>query len=100
MSSILGSPITSTYFERKITEVEFLNFHGAQESITRNRFRQPIPTRFLSPIDCSKIPTQRTKQKKVRNPVGRGLETEQTVCVDVTLYIKSKSNCMERYSEN
>ncbi len=27
-----------------------LNFYRAQESIPRNRFRQPIPTRFLAPI--------------------------------------------------
>ncbi len=44
-------------------EPEFLNFYGAQESVPRNQFcqplktggpvRQPYPTRFLpSPIDC------------------------------------------------
>ncbi len=45
-----------------------LNFYGAQESIPRNRFRQPMqhggpvrqlcPTRFLAPRDCSKISAQ------------------------------------------
>ncbi len=46
----------------------FLNFEGAHESIIKNRFRQPmlpgvagqydnpIPSLFLAPIDCSKIP--------------------------------------------
>jgi hypothetical protein len=44
----------------------FLNVYGAQESIPRHEFRQsfflagrydnPIPTRFLAPIDCLKIP--------------------------------------------
>ncbi len=33
-----------------LSEPVFLNFYGAQESIPRNRFRQPIPTRFLAPI--------------------------------------------------
>ncbi len=46
----------------------FLNVYGAQESIPRNEFRQPmyslagrydnpIPTRFRAPIDCLKIPS-------------------------------------------
>ncbi len=54
------------------TEPEFLNFNGAQESIPRKQFRQavcslagrydnPIPTRFLAPIDCLKIPAQNMK---------------------------------------
>jgi hypothetical protein len=46
---------------------DFYNVYGAQESISRNKFRQPtvcclagrydnpIPTRFLAPIDCFKI---------------------------------------------
>jgi hypothetical protein len=44
----------------------FCNVYGAQESIPRNEFRHlcslagrydnPIPTRFLAPIDCLKIP--------------------------------------------
>jgi len=44
----------------------FLNVYGAQESIPRNEFRHlcslagrynnPIPTWFLAPIDCLKIP--------------------------------------------
>jgi hypothetical protein len=49
------------------TELVFLNVYGAQESIPRNEFHQPmcslagrydnhIPTRFLAPIDCLKIP--------------------------------------------
>ncbi len=43
-------------------EPVFLNVYGAQESISRNEFRQlmqpynPIPTWFLAPIDCFKIP--------------------------------------------
>ncbi len=48
---------------------EFLNLQGAQESIQRNKFRQsvawrggpvdnPIPNRFLDPIECLKIPAQ------------------------------------------
>jgi hypothetical protein len=48
-------------------EPVFLNVYGAQESIPRNEFRQPmyslvgrydnpIPPRFLAPIDCLKIP--------------------------------------------
>ncbi len=50
------------------TEPEFSNFHETQESILRDQFRQPcslagrydnpIPTRFLAPIDCLKIPAQ------------------------------------------
>jgi hypothetical protein len=50
-----------------ISEPVFLNVYGAQESIPRNEFRQPIvpgrynnpiPPRFLAPIDCLKIPAQ------------------------------------------
>jgi hypothetical protein len=49
----------------------FLNVYGAQESIPRNEFRQaslcslagrydnPIPTRYLAPIDCLRIPALR-----------------------------------------
>ena len=47
-------------------EPVFLNVNGAQESIPRNysaslcslanRYDNPIPTRFLAPIDCLKIP--------------------------------------------
>jgi hypothetical protein len=47
-------------------EPEFLNVYGAQESIPRNesasqgslacQYDNPIPTRFLVPIDCLKIP--------------------------------------------
>jgi hypothetical protein len=37
-------------------EPEFVNVQGAQDSIPRNRFCQPIPTLFLAPIDCLKIP--------------------------------------------
>ncbi len=53
------------------TEPVFLNVYGAQVSIPRNEFRQPpvcslagrtithpIPSRFLVPIDCLKIPAQ------------------------------------------
>jgi hypothetical protein len=49
---------------------EIFNFYGAQESIPTNQFRQavlpggpdynPIPTRFLAPINCLKIPAQAT----------------------------------------
>ncbi len=50
-------------------EPVFLNVYGAQESIPRNEFRQPmcslagrydnpISTRFLARIDCLKIPAQ------------------------------------------
>jgi hypothetical protein len=53
--------------EHPLPEPVFLNVYGAQESIPRNEFRQPIssltgrydnpiPTRFLAPIDCLKIP--------------------------------------------
>jgi hypothetical protein len=41
------------------SEPVFLNVYGAQESIPRNdtiRYDNPIPTRFLAPIDCLKIP--------------------------------------------
>ncbi len=43
-----------------ISESEFLNFYGAQESIPRDQFRQSrydnaIPTRFLARIDCLKF---------------------------------------------
>jgi hypothetical protein len=47
-------------------EPVFLNFYGAQESIPRNesaslcslagRYDNSIPTRFLAPIECLKIP--------------------------------------------
>jgi hypothetical protein len=47
-------------------EPEFLTFYGAQESIPRinsailcsltGRYDNLIPTRFLAPIDCYKIP--------------------------------------------
>ncbi len=51
------------------TEPVFLKVYRAQESIPRNEFRQsiepgwpvPIPTRFLAPIDCLKIPAQDTR---------------------------------------
>jgi hypothetical protein len=54
-------------------ETVFLNFYEAQESISRNQFRQPmypgglvydnpIPTRFLALIDCSKIPAETSWQ--------------------------------------
>jgi hypothetical protein len=49
------------------SEPEFFNFEGSQESILRKkippvvcslagRYDNPIPTRFLDPIDCSKSP--------------------------------------------
>ncbi len=48
-----------------LSEFEFFNFYGAQESIPRDQFRQPsslagrydnaIPTRFLARIDCLKF---------------------------------------------
>ncbi len=48
------------------TEPKFLSFQGAQESTPRNQFLcslagqydNPIPTRFLDPINCLKIPVQ------------------------------------------
>ncbi len=53
------------------SEPVFLNVYGAQESIPRNEFRQlcslagrydnPIPTRFLAPIDSLKIPALYSK---------------------------------------
>ncbi len=53
-------------FNSKYTEPVFLNVYGAQESIPRNEFRQPMqpggPVRypihpwFLAPIDSLKIP--------------------------------------------
>ncbi len=57
-------------------ETVFLNFYGALESIPRNRFcllaggggpvRQPyIPTRFLAPVECSKIPAQVDEEVQV-----------------------------------
>ncbi len=65
------------------SEPEFLDFQGAQESIPRHQFRQPMqhgapvrqpyffPSRFLAPIDCLKIPalvsnlsTFRKKERK------------------------------------
>ncbi len=61
----LLTPRPFLYFLNSLSqcsEPEFLNFYGAQESIPRNQFRQPgrydnpIPTRFLSPTDCLKIP--------------------------------------------
>ncbi len=50
----------------QVTELVFLNVYEAQESIPRNEFRQPmvgrydnpIPPRFLDPIDSLKIPAQ------------------------------------------
>jgi hypothetical protein len=37
-------------------EAVFLDFYGAQESIPRNRFLQPLlPGRFQALIDCSKF---------------------------------------------
>jgi hypothetical protein len=58
-------------------EPVFLNVSGAQESTPKNEFRQPIlaggydiyiPTRFLAPIDCLKIPAQnRADQRKYRS---------------------------------
>jgi hypothetical protein len=55
-------------------EAVFLNFNGAQKSIPRNRFRQPMypggplrePYSYLvpSPIDCSKIPALAVFVKK------------------------------------
>ncbi len=53
-------------FLSDISESVFLNVFGAQESIPRNnsaslcslsgRYDNPIPTPFLAPIDCLKIP--------------------------------------------
>jgi hypothetical protein len=47
------------------SELEFLNFYGEpknrfQETITQPGWpvRQPIPNRFLAPIDCLKIQAQ------------------------------------------
>jgi hypothetical protein len=50
------------------TELVFLKVYGAQESIQgmnsaslcslAGRYDNPIPTRFLAPIDCFKIPAQ------------------------------------------
>jgi hypothetical protein len=50
------------------TEPVFLNVYGAQKSIPRinsaslcslaGQYDNPIPTRFLAPIDCLKIPAQ------------------------------------------
>ncbi len=52
--------------ESLLYEPVFLNVYGAQGSIPRNEFHQPIslasrydnpiPTRFLAPKDCLKIP--------------------------------------------
>jgi hypothetical protein len=52
----------------QLSEVVFLNLEGAQESIPRidsaslcspaGQYDNPIPTRFIAPIDCSKIPAQ------------------------------------------
>jgi hypothetical protein len=49
-----------------LSEPVFLNVYGAPESIPRNEFRQrqagrydnPLPPRFLAPIDSLKIPAQ------------------------------------------
>jgi hypothetical protein len=66
-SKMFASSSLSQKFGRLIEPV-FLNVYGAQESIPRNEFRQPmypgglydipIRTRFLAPIDCLKIPAQ------------------------------------------
>jgi hypothetical protein len=50
------------------TETVFLNFDGATNQLAgidparlcslAGRYDNPIPTRFLAPIDCSKIPAQ------------------------------------------
>ncbi len=57
-------------WDKWYTEPIFLNVYGAQKSIPRNEFRQPmysslagrdvnhIPPRFLAPIYCLKIPAQ------------------------------------------
>jgi hypothetical protein len=55
---IRSSPPPPSYC---IAEPELLNFEGAQESIPRNqfltgRYDNPIPTRFLAPTYCLKIP--------------------------------------------
>jgi hypothetical protein len=47
-------------------EPEFLNLQRAQDSIQRNKFLagryyDPIPNRFLAPIECLKIPAQASK---------------------------------------
>jgi hypothetical protein len=56
-------------------ESVFCKVYGAQESIPRNEFRlsslagrydNPIPTRFLAPIDCLKTPALPLKNR------GRG----------------------------
>ncbi len=56
-------------------EPVFLNVYGAQESIPRNdsaslmslcslagQYDNPIPTQFLAPIDCLKIPARITER--------------------------------------
>jgi hypothetical protein len=71
--------------EKAEPEAVFLNFYEAKESIPRNLFRQamcpggplrqPFPTQFLDPIDCSKIPAQNcyhatTKKRSKKGPKG------------------------------
>jgi hypothetical protein len=56
------------FWLRAPPEPEFLNVYGAQELISRNQFcslrstagqyDNPIPTRFLDPIEYLKIPAQ------------------------------------------
>ena len=61
-------PSPSVYILVNITEPVFLKVSGAQESIPKNEFRNPMKPgepvrrydnpipRFLAPIDCLKIP--------------------------------------------
>jgi hypothetical protein len=73
ISEMDEKPFTSSLNICGEPEPVFLNVYGAQESIPRNEFRQPcslegrydnpIPTRFLVPIDCLKIPALLYKYK-------------------------------------
>jgi hypothetical protein len=62
---------------REIAKPEFFNFSGALESIPPGwesipgllvgRYDNPIPPRFLAPIDYSKIPAHKEKFRKWRS---------------------------------
>jgi hypothetical protein len=73
--AILSDPTYPVTTSSRTSEPVFLNVYGAQEPIPRNesaslrslagRYDNPIPPRFLAPIDSLKIPaliyTERSK---------------------------------------
>jgi hypothetical protein len=76
------------YFLEQVCRGDILKLLRSPGKISRNRFRaslcgladqydNPIPTRFLAPTDCSKIPAQASSSVKgMEAPVAVGKTNE------------------------